>query len=122
VTPMTPIQAWPPRVFGGKPGYSRKHFASLVGGPEDPLRVAERFAGRRDAEAVAAEAKRRLGAGESFESVGEWQFAELTRMAVLRWERLCGSFDAVIETLETAPQSNAVRALVREAKRAKEAR
>jgi hypothetical protein len=115
---VTPIEVWPAIKHTGRPGYSRRHFAALAGAPEDLLRVAERIGAALDAVVVADYAKNKLSAGEDVSAVLDWQTRALTRMADERWARLCASFGAVITTLESAPQTPAIKALVRQAKQA----
>jgi hypothetical protein len=117
-TKATPITAWPPRKLSGKPGFSSGHFAALAGAEEDPLRVAERIAARRDGERIGEEARARLERGDDFGDVRDWQSREMTDAGARRWEALCASFDEVIKVLESVEQTPAIRRLVREAKRA----
>lgn len=107
---MTPIEAWPPKRFKGKPGYSARHFATLAGAPEDPLRVAERIAADRALETARSEGISPADSGAFCERVN--------RLREESWARLCTSFDAVVSTLEAAPQTPVIKRLVREAKRA----
>jgi hypothetical protein len=117
----TPIEAWPPIKYRGKPGYSAKYYAAMAGAPEDPLRVADRIAARRVGETVSEEAKARIAAGEDFSAVLEWQSRELTSRREAEWRRLCGSFDAVIAELESSPlakTSAGIKRIISQAKRA----
>jgi len=113
----TPLQAWPARKFRGSPGYSAGHYAMLAGAAEDPLRVAERIQAIRDGDEIAAFAKGRVDGGANWADVSDWQSRELSRKSEERWARLSSHFDEVIAVLESAPQTPAMKQLVRLAKR-----
>jgi hypothetical protein len=117
-TGRTPIQAWPLPVYRGRPGYSARHFAALNAGNENsPLQVAERIARRADGERILAEAQAKRAAGEDFDAVLDWQSRQLSEASQVTWRRLCESFDFVIATLQSVPQTTPMRALVGLAKR-----
>jgi len=118
----TPLQAWPTRRFRGRPGYSSRHFAALGGAPDDPLSVAARIVTRAEDALIAEQAQAKIAAGEDIGQVMDWQTAKMSVASQAAWARLCASFDAVIDALESAPGTNAIRRLLREARLAKEAR
>jgi len=119
VNARTPIEAWPPPVRPqGRPGYSGRHFATVSPPDDDPLRVAERLAARLDSERISVEARARIKAGEPYSSVLEWQERTLSKAGAERWARLSASFDDVIAALGGAVQAPAIKALLRQARRA----
>jgi hypothetical protein len=85
---------------------------------DDPLRVAERLAARLDSERISVEARARIKAGEPYSSVLEWQERTLSKAGAERWARLSASFDDVIAALGGAVQAPAIKALLRQARRA----
>lgn len=113
----TPIDVWPARRFRGRPGYSAAHFSALAGEPNDPLTVATRIATRCAADVIAEQTQKRFKAGESWSVVTEWQSSALTQSAAEVYERLKGSFDAVIEVLSASNRAG-IRALARQVRRA----
>lgn len=118
-TPNRPIDAWPPTVHRGSPGYSARHYRALAGAPEDPLRVAERLQAHRDASRITGEARARLDSGEPLEATLDWQTRTLNEASEARWVALCASFDLVISSLESAlPMTPAIRRLITQARRA----
>lgn len=117
--PRRPIEAWPPTVHSGSPGYSARHYRAMAGAPEDPLRVAERLQAAADASRISGEARARLGSGETLEAVLDWQTRALTDASQARWPALCASFELVIATLGSArPMTPAIRRLIAQARRA----
>lgn len=118
MTANGPLVVWPAIKHGGRPGYSTRHFRAMAGAPEDPLRVAARIDARVTAEAVAIEARVRLAKGADLEEVLDWQTTELNRRNEARWAALCGSFDAVLAVLKSAPPTPAIRTLICQAERA----
>jgi hypothetical protein len=114
---MTPIEAYPPKRYRGKPGYSAKYFAAMDGAPEDPLRVASRFQERAIGDQVLSEARLRLADGESFEAVLAWQGRTLTDRQQAAWEDLCRSWDELLGVLEVHQSEPGIARIYRQAKR-----
>lgn len=118
MSPSTPIQAWPRQQHRGRPGYSAAHFAAVSPQADTPLSVALTIENRQYRERVAAEVERRREAGEGYEEILAWQSEQFSfakgqeRLAAVE-----GSFERVIELLESVPQYPAFKALVRWAKR-----
>jgi hypothetical protein len=99
VKTLTPIDVWPARKSSGRPGYSRRHFETMAGAQEDPLRVADRIAAQGISARVKAE-----GVTEPDEVS-----RRTSQIAEENWAALCASFDAVISTLELSPQTAVIR-------------
>jgi len=114
---VTPIQAYPPKQYRGKPGYSAKYFASIDGAQDDPLRVAARFQERAIGDQVLSEARLRLADGESFEAVLEWQSRVLTDRRQAAWEDLCRSWEELLSVLELHQSERGIAPYYRQAKR-----
>ena len=114
----TPIQAWPPRRLRGRPGFSARHFETVAGSQEDPLRVAERIVNRQASDHVAERARKRREGGEDLGENAQWSSRQIETEYQRNWERLCDSFDAVIESLESTAQTPPIKRLLREARRA----
>jgi hypothetical protein len=114
----TPIQTWPTITHRGRPGYSRKYFAAMAGAQDDPLRIAERIAHRRIGEEVNAAASARVANGHAWSTVIEWQTREISRRVEAKWQELCGSFEAVLAELKTAPPTPAMKRAIAQCKRA----
>lgn len=112
-----PIDLWPPPKRRGRPGYSARHFASLAGAPNDPLRVAERCASRAIAEAVRAEMPAKI-AELGTSAALDWQRTELVGRQASMWAMLCESLELVITVLEAERQTPDMKAVLREARRA----
>lgn len=119
MNPSTPIETWPAQRYHGAPGYSARHFRAVSPPADDPLRVAERIVARVNAEAVHAEMCQRYPSLDDLDAALSWQSKELSARDQRSWEALCGSLDAVIAALELAPQTPAMRRLVKVAMRAK---
>lgn len=116
--PATPIEAWPPRRPGGRPGYSARHFEAVAGGQEDPLRVAERIMRQRAGARIADENDRLVAEGKDPVEVALSTGPRVAEANQANWELLCGSFATVISVLESVPQAPSIKRLVREARRA----
>jgi hypothetical protein len=114
-----PIDAWPVRQYKGKPGYSAKHFQQLAGTQEDPLRIAERIEAKRIADIINNEFTQKINNGENINTVLKWVEETDKKLRQESWDRLCNSFDAVIEVLKTDPK---LKYWVDEAKRIKNIR
>jgi len=113
--PQTPIEAWPPRRFTGKPGYSGEHFRMLAGAADDPLSVACRIA-RGRVTTIAWDTTK-----SSEENIAAVHGHEADRQAreLAEYEHLKVSFDAVIAVLESWPTPAAMKVSIRDAKRAR---
>lgn len=119
MSPRTPLEAWPRQQRRGRPGYSARHFAAVSPPADTPLSVAHTLADRARRAAVADETERRLKDGEDPAAVMAWQSEQFSAAkAMERCAELDGSFERVIALLEAAPQFPAMKALVRQAKRA----
>ena len=115
---VTPIEAWPPRRLGGRPGYSARHFEAVAGAQEDPLRVAERIMMRRASDRIAKENDQRVAEGADPIETARSTVRRIEEANEANWGLLCSSFEAVICVLESVPQVSSIKRLVREARRA----
>lgn len=113
---MSPIEKWPVVRVGGRGGFSAKHFATLAGAAQDPLRVADRLLAEKSAARLSRESEQRVAAGEDPVAVYRDLPARVAEARAADWERLCASFALVIVTLEAAPQNAVIKRLTREAR------
>ncbi len=116
---MSPAQAWPRQQHRGRPGYSARHFAAVSPAADTPLSVALTIEDRQYRERIKDETAHRLAAGERAVDVFTWQGEQFTAAkAEERYAAVASSFARVIELLESTTQYPAIKALVRQAKRA----
>jgi len=114
-----PIDIWPPQRHRGRPGYSGRGLDAVSPAAETPLSVAATIVDNQVRDEVWAEAEAKFGRDLSrMDERSRWAGGEITARGMARYRDLCGSLGLVLEALESAKPTPAIKALIRQVNRA----